>query len=83
MLISGDPLVPAAPRGPRQETLHALLGDPHKAPEEAPHLTDTQRHRNPRDLLKAVRLLGMDRCSIFFHGDVAGRCAARSTVNTA
>jgi hypothetical protein len=81
--ISGDSLVPATPRRPRQETLHALLGGSHQAPEEAPNLTDTQRHPSPRDTLKAVRLLGMEPAIVFFNGVMADRCAARSTVNKA
>src|SRR5712691_13143439 len=38
--IFGDPLVPAAPYGPGQHTLHALLGGQHEPPEEAAHLAD-------------------------------------------
>ena len=83
MPISGDPLVPTTPRGPRQETLHTLLGGQYKAPEEVPNLTDTQRHPSPRDTLKAVRLLRVEPCIVFFHGVMAGKWAARSTVNKA
>jgi hypothetical protein len=81
--IFGDPLVPAAPYGPGQDTLHALLCGEHETPEEAPNLADTQRYTSPREVLKAVRLLGVGPCGIFFNGGAAGRCAARSTVNSA
>ncbi len=88
--IFGDPLVPAAPRGPSENTLNALLcgqhetpEDQHETPEEATNLADTQRHNSPRAALKAVRLLRVEPCAIFFHGGTAGRCAARSTVNNA
>ena len=83
MPIFGDPLVPAAPRRPSENTLNALLGDQHKTPEEATNLADTQRHTSLRETLKAVRLLRVTPCDIFFNGGAAGRCAARSTVNNA
>ena len=75
--------MPTAPRGPGQNTLHALLGGQHETPEETTHLADTQRHNSPREALKAVRLLPEEPCDIFFHGGAAGRWAARSTVNSA
>ena len=75
--------MPAAPYGPGQNTLNALLCGEHETPEEAPHLTDTQRHPSPREVLKAVKLLGVEACDIFFHGGAAGRCATRSPVNKA
>jgi len=75
--------MPAAPYGPGQHTLNALLCGEHEPPEEAPNLADTQRHTSPREVLKAVRLLGMGPCGIFFHEGAVGRCAARSTVNRA
>src|SRR2546427_5105382 len=81
--ICGDPLVPAAPRGPGQHTLHALLCGQHKTPEEAANLADTQRPPNPREGLKAVRLPRVERWNIVFNGAAAGRCTARSTVNSA
>ena len=64
--IFGDPLVPAAPRGPGQNTLHALLRGQHEAPEEATNLADAQRHPSPREALKAVRLLRGEPCDDFF-----------------
>ena len=81
--IFGDPLVPAAPRGPSENTLNALLCGQHETPEEATNLADTQRHTSPRAALKAVRLLRVEPCAIFFNSGTAGRCAARSTVNSA
>ena len=83
MPIFGDPLVPTAPRGPGQHTLHALRGRQHETPEETTHLADTQRHNRPREALKTVRRLPEEPCDIFFNGGAAGRCAARSTVNSA
>jgi len=83
MPISGDPLVPAAPCGPRQDTLHTLLGGQHETPEEASNLRDTQRHRSPRVALKAARLLGMGWDSIFFGASSLGSWVARSPVNNA
>ena len=83
MPILGDPLVPAAPYGPSQDTLRALLRGEHEAPEETPNLTDTQRHASPRDALKAVRLPCVEPRVIFFNGGVVDKCAARSTVNKA
>src|SRR5712692_4161810 len=81
--VFGDSLVPAAPRGPGQNTLHALLCGQHKTPEEAANLADTQRHPNPRTVLKAVRLPRVEPWHIFFNGGAAGRWTARSTVNSA
>ena len=83
MPIFGDPLVPTAPRGPGQHTLHALLGRQHETPEETTNLADTQRHNRPREALQTVRLLPEEPCAIFFTGGAVGRCAARSTVNSA
>ncbi len=83
MPIFGDPLVPAAPRRPGQNTLNALLCAQHETPEEATNLADTQRHTSPREALEAIRLLRMGPCDIFFNGGAADRCAARSTVNSA
>ena len=83
MPIFGDPLVPTAPRGPGQNTFHTLLGRQHETPEETTNLADTQRHPSPREVLKTVRLLQEDLGVIFFNGGAAGRCAARSTVNSA
>ena len=83
MPIFGDPLVPTAPGGPGQDTLHALLGRQHETPEETTNLADTQRHNRPREALKTVRLLPEAPCEIFFHGGAVGRGAARNTVNSA
>ena len=83
MPIFGDPLVPTAPRGPSQHTLNALLCGQHQTPEETTNLADTQRHNSPREALKAVSPLPEESCHIFFNGGAAGRCAARSTVNSA
>ena len=83
MPILGDPLMPTAPRGPRENTLDALLCREHETPEEAPNFADTQRHPRPRETLKAVRLLRVMACDIFFTGGASGRDAARSTVNSA
>ena len=68
MPIFGAPLVPAVPCGPSQHTLNALLCGEHETPEEAPNLADTQRDTSPREVLKAVRLLGVGPCGIFFNG---------------
>lgn len=81
--IFGDPLVPAAPRAPGQNTLYARLCGQHKTPEEAANLADTQGHPNPREILKAVRLPRVEPWKFFFTGGAAGRCTARSTVNSA
>src|SRR5215831_20013759 len=83
MPVFGDPLVPAAPRGPRENPLHVLLYREHETPEEAPNFADTQRHPRPRETLKAVRLLRVMACDIFFNGRASDRCAALSTVNSA
>ena len=81
--ILGDALVPAAPHGPGQNTLHALLGGQHEAPEEAPNLTDAQRHPKPREALNPVRVLSGEPHDIFFDRGAWGRFAARSTVKSA
>ena len=63
--ILGDPLVPAPPDGPSENTLHTLLGGQHETPEEAANLADTQRHPSPREALKALRLPGVEPGVIF------------------
>ena len=83
MPIFGDPLMPATPGGPRQNTLHALLEGQHETPKEAPNLAHTERHTNPHDILKAVRLPCVEPCVIFFNGSMVGTCAAWRTVNKA
>ena len=83
MPILRDPLVPTAPGRPGEHALHALLRGQHKTPEETPYLANAQRHTSPREVLKAVRLLRLEPCEIFFNGGAAGRCAARSTVKSA
>jgi hypothetical protein len=81
--ILGDPLMPAAPCGPGQNAFDALLRGQHETPQETTYLANTQRHTSPREVLKAVRLLRLEACEIFFNGGAAGRWAARSTVNSA
>ena len=75
--------MPAAPHGPGQHPFDTLLRGQHETPEEATYVADAQRHPSPREVLKAVRLLRVEPCAIFFHGGAAGRCAARSTVKSA
>jgi hypothetical protein len=81
--IFGHPLVPAAPRRPRQNALHFLLRGQHEAPKEAPNLTYTQRYTSPRAALKAVRLLAVGWASVLLGASSVGRWVARSTVNNA
>ena len=68
---------------PGQNALNALLCGQYEAPEEAPNLPDAQRHTSPREALKAVKLLRVEPCGIFFNPPASGCCAARSTVNNA
>ncbi len=83
MPILSDPLVPTAPHGPGEHPFHALLGGQRETPEEAANLADTQRHLNPREVLKAVRLPRAEPWKIFFNDGAVGRWVARSTVNSA
>ena len=57
--------MPTAPCGPSQNALNALLRSQYQPPEETTNLADTQRHTNPREFLKAVRLLCVE-VSAFF-----------------
>ena len=75
--------MPAAPYGPSQNPFDALLRRKHETPEEMTYLANAQWHPSPREVLKVVRLLRREPGEIFFNGGAAGRCAARSTVNSA
>ena len=81
--ILGNALMPAAPRRPCQNALHALLRGQHEAPEEASNLSDTQGYRNPRAALKAARLLRVGWDSVFFGAASIGSWTARNTVKSA
>ena len=81
--IFGNALMPAAPRRPCQQALHALLRSQHEAPEEAPNLRDTQWHRSPRAALKAGRLREAGWGSVFFGASSIGSWTARNTVKSA
>jgi len=77
--IVGDPLVPTAPRGPGQQTLHALLGRQPETPEEPTPRADPQRHHRPREALQTVRRLPAAPGDLLLHGGAVGRGAARRT----
>ena len=76
-------MVPAPPCRPGQKAVNARLRGQYEAPDEAPHLTDAQRHTNPREALKAVKLLCVEPCAGFFPPPALGGCVARSPVNNA